>query len=77
MVQSSEERLGGDLADGLDRTCNRRILVQRQVGASLIVILLIRFEHVAKMAFAKDDDMVQAVPPDRADQPFRISVLPW
>src|SRR5271155_2389056 len=29
------------------------------------------------MQLAKHDDMVQAVPPNRADQPFRISVLPW
>ena len=29
MVQSSEERLGNDAADGLDRPRNRRILVQR------------------------------------------------
>ena len=29
------------------------------------------------MPLAKHNDMVQAIPPDRADQPFRISVLPW
>ncbi len=38
MVQSSEERLGGDLADRLDRTCNRRILSSdRWVRASAIM----------------------------------------
>jgi hypothetical protein len=26
---------------------------------------------------AKYDDMVKAIPPDRADQPLTISVLPW
>jgi len=29
------------------------------------------------MPFAGDDDMVETFPPDRADQPFRMSVLPW
>jgi hypothetical protein len=29
------------------------------------------------MLLAKYDDMVKAVPSDRADQPFTISVLPW
>ena len=28
------------------------------------------------MPLAKYNDIVQALPPDRADQPFRISVLP-
>src|ERR1700733_3259828 len=56
---------------------NRCILAQRQVGASLVVIFPIRFEQVAKMPLAKYNNMIQAVPPDRADQPFRISVLPW
>ncbi len=30
-----------------------------------------------KMPLAKYDDMVKAIPSDRADQPFTISVLPW
>ena len=29
------------------------------------------------MPFAKYNNMIQAIPPDRADQTFRISVLPW
>ena len=29
------------------------------------------------MPLAKDDDMVKAFPPDRANQPFRMSILPW
>src|SRR5438270_1027600 len=31
---------------------------------------------MAKVPLAKHDDIVQAFPPDRADQPFGISVLP-
>ena len=30
-----------------------------------------------KMLLTKYDDMVKAVPSDRADQPFTISILPW
>src|SRR5208337_3773577 len=29
------------------------------------------------MPFAKHNDMIQAIPPDRADQASRISVFPW
>ena len=42
-----------------------------------IVILHIQKEHVAQVPLAEDDDMVKAFSPDRADQPFRISILPW
>jgi hypothetical protein len=32
---------------------------------------------MAKVPLAKHDDIIQAFLPDRADQPFGISVLPW
>ena len=45
--------------------------------ACLIVIFHVRQQRVAKMAFADYDDMIDAFPADRTDQPFSISVLPW
>jgi len=30
-----------------------------------------------QMGLAKHDQVVDALPPDRADQAFRIAVLPW
>jgi hypothetical protein len=32
---------------------------------------------VTKMPFAQNNDMINAFPSDRTDQPFSISVLPW
>ena len=29
------------------------------------------------MPLAEDNDMVKAIPPDRTDEPLRMSVLPW
>ena len=29
------------------------------------------------MPLAEDDDMVKTFPPDRANQPFRMAILPW
>src|ERR1700751_4615751 len=29
------------------------------------------------MPFAEHHDMIKAVPPDRTDEPLRVSVLPW
>jgi Integrase core domain len=46
MVQSAEERLGNDAANGFDRPPNRRVLAQRQVRASFIVILAVRYKRV-------------------------------
>ena len=32
---------------------------------------------MAQVPLAKDDDMVKTFPPDRANQPFRMAILPW
>jgi hypothetical protein len=31
---------------------------------------------MAEMLLAKDQDVIEAVPPDRSDQPLRVSILP-
>jgi len=31
---------------------------------------------MAKKPFTEDNHMIEAVPPDRTDQPFRVSILP-
>jgi hypothetical protein len=45
--------------------------------ASVVVISLVRSQQVAKVPLAEHNDMVKAIPSDRTDEPFRISVLPW
>jgi hypothetical protein len=57
-------------------TTKRGVLVQRKVGTDAIVIVGIGFEDLAQMDLAQDQDMVQAFSPDRADEPFGVSVLP-
>jgi len=44
--------------------------------AYIIVIFHVRQQHVTKMPFSQDDDMIEAFPADQADQPFNKSVLP-
>jgi hypothetical protein len=63
--------------DGLNSPWDWRILVQGKVCSRAVVIGHIRNEEVTQMPLAEDDDMVETFPPDRADQPFRMSVLPW
>jgi hypothetical protein len=43
----------------------------------VVVILHLQEEHVAQVALAEDDDMIKEFPPDRANQPFRMAILPW
>ena len=71
VVQSAQDWLGQNATDRLDGARHWRILVQRQVRASLIVVFCVRSKDMAKMQFAEYDNVVEAVPSDRADQPFR------
>ena len=32
---------------------------------------------MAQVPLAEDDDMIKTFPSDRANQPFRMSILPW
>src|SRR5262245_28381991 len=47
-----------------------------RLRASLVVVFLIQSEQVAKVPLANHNDIIQAFPPDRADQPFNIAILP-
>ena len=49
---------------------------ERSVGSQFVVIVGIRRQDSAQVCFAEDDDMIQALSPDRADQPFDVSILP-
>ena len=75
MVKSAEDRLGSELAEALDRTTARRILVQGQVRSDFIVIAGVGRKDPAQMGLTEDDDMIQAFPADRADQSLRMPVL--
>jgi hypothetical protein len=37
----------------------------------------VKKERVTQVPLAKDGDMVKTFPPDRANQPFRMAILPW
>jgi hypothetical protein len=48
-----------------------------KVCSRAVVIGHIRKEEVTQVSFAEDDDMVKTFPSDRANQPFRMAILPW
>jgi len=43
----------------------------------VIVISLVRSQQLAEVLLAEHHDMVKALPSDRADEPLRMSILPW
>ena len=76
MVQPAEDRLSNDLAEPLDRPTARRILLQGQMRSQFVIIAGIARKDPAQVGLAEDDDVIEALPADRADQPLRMPVLP-
>jgi hypothetical protein len=59
-----------------DRSEVRRILVERKMGASVVIVLKVARQDAAKMAFAKDENMVQRLSADRANEALSEGILP-
>ena len=53
----------------LDRPSVGCILVEREVSARPVIVREEAGQGTAQMPFAKDDDMIETLAPDRADEP--------
>src|SRR3989454_2743115 len=53
-----------------------RILVEREVSARPVVVREVAGESAAQVPFAEDEDVIQTLAPDRADEPLREGILP-
>jgi hypothetical protein len=76
VVQATEDARCNDPPDPVDRSMDWDVFVQRQVSSDGVIIRDVGFEDAAKVSLAEHDEMVETLPPDRADQPFDVSVLP-
>src|SRR5437879_5102732 len=54
-----------------------RILLKREVSSRAVIVREVAGQAAAQMAFAKDEDMIQTLAPDRADKPLGEGILPW
>ena len=54
----------------------RCILAERKVGARLVIVREVAGEGAAQMPFAKDENMIQALARETADEPFHERILP-
>jgi hypothetical protein len=71
----------GDLHDiarlgGLHGPAVRRALVEREMGAGPMVVGEIAGQDAAQMAFAQNEDMIETLMPDRADEALGEGILP-
>jgi hypothetical protein len=78
MMQATHFADGHDLAQlrRLDRPLIRGILGEGKVGSGAVVIREIARQDATQVALAQDDDVVEAVAPDRSDQAFGEGILP-
>ena len=53
-----------------------RILLEREVSPRLVIVEKVAGQEASQVAFAQDEDMIQALTSDRADEPLREGVLP-
>src|ERR1700716_2295153 len=70
VMKSAQDGVRTYDAGSLDRTRDRRILVQRPMRSNAVVIGRIVFQNAAQMHLVQYNDVVQTFPPDRSDQPF-------
>ena len=78
VVQSADFGMLHDVARNgeLDRPEVGCVLVEREVGTRLMVISEIAGQNAVEVSLAEDDNVIQALAPDRADEPFREGILP-
>ena len=76
MMKSAEKWRRQNATNGMYCSRRRRVLVDRKVRASVVIVGRVRSQQMAEMPLAEHDNVVQTFPPDRTDRPFAISVLP-
>jgi hypothetical protein len=67
MVKPTQDWQGEHPPSPLEATRNRCVFFQRHMRAGV--------EQMAEMLLPKDHDVIEAVPPDRSDQPFHESII--
>ncbi len=75
-MKSTEQRYSRDGALKLNGTAVRHFLVQSKVGPHAVVIARVSRKNPAQVVLPKYHGVVEALPPDGADQPLHMAVLP-
>ena len=78
VMKTAKVREGDDLSSlpVLDEARLRALLVQREMGSCRVVVSEVGAQEPLEMAVVVDDDVIEALAPNRADQAFDIGILP-
>jgi hypothetical protein len=76
VMKSTKEGARTNDTGALYRARDGRILVQRPTRSDSVVVTGVRFQDATQMRLAQDNHVIDALAPDRADQPFRNAILP-
>src|ERR1700704_6830234 len=76
MMKSAKKWRSHNATNGMYFSGHRRVLVDRKVRASRVIIARVRSQQMAKMPLAEHDNVVKTFPADRTNRPFTIPVLP-
>src|SRR5262245_3854102 len=68
MMQSTEDRPLLDTSDSVHRAQDRRVLRQRQVRSSSVVVIHVGQQQMPQVLLAEHHNMVETFPADRTDQ---------
>ena len=67
VMKLSEDRVGCDGADALDRPMDRTVMAQSAMGPHAIIVCGELVKNPPQMAFPEHDQVVDTLPSDRAD----------
>jgi len=76
VVQTADFRSHHDAAGQLDGAFRRRILAEREVRPRSLVVRHVGPQNPTKVALIEDDDVVQTLAADRADNALDVGILP-
>ena len=78
MMESADLRDGNDCAPlrPLDGAASRRVSGEGEVAPGVMVIPQIRPKDPAQVLLVEHDDVVEALPADRADHTLGVRILP-
>ena len=76
VVQAADFTPHHDAAGRLDGAFGRRILAEREVRPRPLVVRQLGPKNPTKMALIEDDDVVQTLAADRANDAFDVGILP-
>jgi hypothetical protein len=81
MNEAAEAIAAHDRTSGFGLPDGRSALWDSKIETAMrplsVVVVDVRLEHRFEMTFVHDEDPVEALGPDRTNEPLRVSISPW